>query len=150
MWYIASSYSSLQLYNLSPDSERKEFLDKLFNFMQNKGNYGIVALRLLQTCSLHLLFVTKSNVYNFAVVDQLVLTSTVCSSSECCGDVLTYNEDKLLCMRLSNPFNDQILTNSLSISWSILLLCDILFLGDSKSHGQFLRVQLISYQIHFS
>lgn len=26
-----------QLYNLSPDAERKEFLDKLFNFMQNKG-----------------------------------------------------------------------------------------------------------------
>lgn len=33
------THTYLQLYNLSPESERKEFLDKLFDFMQKKGRY---------------------------------------------------------------------------------------------------------------
>ena len=36
--------SFLQLYNLSQDPERKEFLDKLFNYMQNKGEHCLIVL----------------------------------------------------------------------------------------------------------
>lgn len=32
-----SPFPVAQLYNLSPESERKEFLDKLFDYMQKKG-----------------------------------------------------------------------------------------------------------------
>ena len=35
-----SSLSSTQLYNLSAEPERKEFLDKLFDYMQKKGGWA--------------------------------------------------------------------------------------------------------------
>ena len=34
----------MQLYNLSPESERKEFLDKLFDFMEKKGESFVIIL----------------------------------------------------------------------------------------------------------
>ena len=37
----------LQLYNLSPDPERKEFLDKLFNYMQSKGELSDLVFTLV-------------------------------------------------------------------------------------------------------
>lgn len=39
---IMSTVTFLQLYNLSQDAERKEFLDKLFNFMQSKGEKTVI------------------------------------------------------------------------------------------------------------
>ncbi len=43
----------LQLYNLSLDPERKEFLDKLFNYMQSKGTAHVSMLGLM-----HFIFIT--------------------------------------------------------------------------------------------
>ncbi len=34
----------LQLYNMSPEPERKAFLDKLFDFMQRKGTTIVVLI----------------------------------------------------------------------------------------------------------
>lgn len=35
---------SMQLYNMSPEKERKEFLDKLFDYMHKKGGSCFLAL----------------------------------------------------------------------------------------------------------
>lgn len=47
----------LQLYNLSPESERKEFLDKLFDFMEKKGNHLLFYCSLIKS-SLNMVIVS--------------------------------------------------------------------------------------------
>ena len=37
LWFLHIFFYSFQLYELSPDPKRKEFLDDLFNFMQKRG-----------------------------------------------------------------------------------------------------------------
>lgn len=55
----------LQLYNLSPESERKEFLDKLFDFMEKKGNHLLFYCSLIKS-GLNMAIVSHS-VYAFNI-----------------------------------------------------------------------------------
>lgn len=40
---MCSSHCTTQLYNMSPEKERKEFLDKLFDYMHKKGGSCFLA-----------------------------------------------------------------------------------------------------------